>query len=93
MALNRDEIQTALRVKRIVSEYFSNNPSINSIQAKELMPQFIKNGVFQSNHRDGLPIRDLLRLLDRENQLNLIPQVHFEQKDKNKNWYFINTNK
>jgi len=90
MALTNNDIQKALRIKRAVNEYFENSND-TKVQAKELMNLFIGKGIFTSNNQDGLPIRDFLRLLDENKQLNLIPQVFFEQKEKNKNWYFIKT--
>ncbi len=88
MAITNDDIQKALRIKRCIMEYFDSH-SVTKIEAKELMPEFIKKGIFTSNHKDGLPIRDFLRKLEKENHLKLIPQAIFEQKNVNKNWYFI----
>ena len=92
MAITDTDIQKALRIRRTVKEYFYNS-TITKIEAKELMNLFIKKGIFDENYKDGLPIRDFLRHLDRNNHLNLIPQAHYEQKDVNKNWYFIKTTK
>lgn len=86
------DIQKALRIRKAVSEFFD-SASQTKIVAKDLMPFFIKKGVFTKDHQEGLPIREFLRQLDENNHLHLIPQTHFEQKDKNKNWYFIKTNK
>lgn len=52
------------------------------------MNLFIENGIFKKNNKDGLPIRQLLRELDKENQLNKIPYIYVERKKKNVNWYF-----
>lgn len=90
MTITKDDIQKALRIRRAVKEYFENS-SETKVQAKELMNYFIGKGIFGSNHKDGLPIRNFLRLLEENKQLKLIPQAHFEQKEQNKNWYFINT--
>ncbi len=90
MALSSNDIQKALRIRRAVNEYFENTNE-TKVQAKELMNLFIKKGIFTSNYKDGLPIRDFLRLLDENRQLNLIAQVFFEQKEQNKSWYFIKT--
>jgi len=92
MAITDNEIQMALRIKRCVNEFFDSN-NLSIIEAKELMPQFIKMGIFKSNYQDGLPIRDFLRHLEEEKQLRLIPQALYQQKDTNMNWFFINTNK
>ena len=87
--MSPEKIQKALRIKRVVKEYFAtSNEEI--VPAKDLMKQFIIADIFSKDHKDGLPIRDFLRELDKEGYLNLIPQIHFEQKDQNKNWFFIN---
>lgn len=88
MTLSSNDIQKALRIKRAINEYFENSNE-TKVQSKELMNLFIEKGIFTNNNKDGLPIRDFLRLLDENKQLNLIPQVFFEQKEQNKNWYFI----
>ncbi|MCB0541331.1 MAG: hypothetical protein KDE33_27735 [Bacteroidetes bacterium] len=88
MTLTNNDIQKALRIKRAVNEYFESSNETR-VQAKELMNLFIQKEIFSSNNQDGLPIRDFLRQLDENNQLKLIPQVFFEQKAQNKNWYFI----
>ena len=92
MSITSDDIQKALRIKRAVTEYFKNSTD-TKVQAKELMDLFVSEGVFSSNHNDGLPIRKLLRHLDENNHLHLIPQVHFEQKEQNKNWFFLKLSK
>jgi hypothetical protein len=56
--------------------------------AKEFMPYFLKAGVWESNSKDGLPLRKLLRDLDKSNQLHLIPYLVVERKAKNVNWFF-----
>ena len=56
--------------------------------AKEFMPLFIENGIFNKDYREGLPIRKVLRALDTENSLDKIPYVHAERKSKITNWYF-----
>jgi hypothetical protein len=58
-----------------------------------LMPQFIKAGIFEKDHRNGLPIRQLLRDLDEINALDKITSILPERKKVNTNWYFINTKK
>ena len=87
MALTSEEIQKALKIKKVVTKFFERT-NLSKVQAKELMPDLINNGIFPSNHQDGFPIRDFLRKLDGEKHLHLIPQIFFEQKDKNKNWFF-----
>lgn len=92
MTLSNTDIQKALKIKKVVNEYFAKT-NLTKIEAKELMPDFIAKGIFDTNNQDGLPIRSFLRKLDDEKYLNLIPQTFFEQKDQNKNWFFIKPNK
>lgn len=76
-------------INSILSEYFANPYNPRKIQAKELMPLFIQKGVFNADRKNGLPIRQLLRKLDENNQLGMIPFVLAERKSMNTNWYFI----
>ena len=92
MNLTSADIQKALRIKRAVVEHFEHSTE-TKVQAKELMNYFISKGIFSRNQKEGLPIRNFLRLLEENKQLKLIPQVHFEQKEQNKNWFFIKTSK
>lgn len=75
-------------INQVVKEYFESNPTDKTIPAKDLMPQFIEAGIFTKDHRNGLPIRNILRELDRANSLQLIPYVRAERKKVNTNWFF-----
>ena len=76
-------------INKAIEKYFKLNPSVSKVLAKDLMPFFIKEGIFKKDNREGLPIRSLLRELDDEKQLHLIPTLLAEQKSINTNWYFI----
>lgn len=75
-------------INQVIKEYFASKQSINLILAKDLMPQFIEAGIFNKDHREGLPIRKILIDLDEKQQLHLIPTVYAERKNVNTNWYF-----
>jgi len=77
------------KINNVIKQFFDQNPSIDKIPAKDLMPEFIKAGVFAKDHRNGLPIRKVLRELDEENELDRIPYVLPERKMKNTFWYFV----
>jgi hypothetical protein len=77
-------------INKVVDEYFAAHPTEEKVRSKDLMPLFIKAGIFNSDHRKGLRIREVLRKLDACNQLHLIPSVTLERKQKNANWYFRN---
>lgn len=76
-------------INKVIEEYFKTNNDIDKVLAKNLMPNFIKAGIFEKDHRQGLPIRKLLRELDEVKHLQLIPNVLPERKKVNTNWYFI----
>jgi len=79
------------QINAVLKTYFEMNPTSVPILAKEFMPQFIKAGIFKKDYRDGLPIRNLLRVLDKAKQLDCIPFIIAERKPKNTNWYFANS--
>lgn len=79
------------KINLVLKEYFALNNSISIIPAKDMMPYFILAGIFPADHRNGLPIRAILRKLDEKNQLRLIPFVLPERKLKNTSWYFRNS--
>lgn len=83
-------MEKVVQINKVIKEFFEKNKNVKEIRAKELMPEFIKAGIFNSNNKDGRPIRDELRKLDHLKQLDLIPYVFADRKEKNTNWYFCN---
>jgi len=79
------------QINLVLKDYFMLNKSVNNIPAKDMMSYFVLAGVFPSNHKNGLPIRNILRTLDKKNQLQLIPFVYPERKLKNTSWFFRNS--
>jgi hypothetical protein len=63
--------------------------TLTIVPVKELMPAFIKAGIFKNDNKNGKPIRDILRELDEAGQLQLIPYLHPERRDVDTYWYFI----
>jgi len=55
---------------------------------KDLMPNLIQKGFFNNDHRNGLPLRNILRDLDDCDMLYLLPQVMVERKETNRFWFF-----
>jgi hypothetical protein len=76
------------RIDQILRDYFEQNKSVNEVIAKDLMLLFIEKGIFNKDHRDGLPIRDLLRELDAERTLSFLKHIKVDRKATNRNWYF-----
>ena len=77
------------QINKVVKDYFMKNPSVSEIQAKDLMPDFIKAGIFAADRKNGLPIRGILRELDGEGKLDLLPNLKRVRKSKNTYWYFV----
>lgn len=76
-------------INQVIHQFFQSNKDIDKIPAKDLMPLFIKAGIFDKDTANGLPIRQVLRDLDRNKQLKLIPSTLPERKKVYTKWYFI----
>uniref|UniRef100_UPI00404B406A hypothetical protein n=1 Tax=Flavobacterium sp. TaxID=239 RepID=UPI00404B406A len=76
------------QINQVLQDYFEVNKTIRSIPAKDMMPYFIKAGIFEKDVKNGLPIRAVLRRLDTKNELHQIPFAYAERKTANTNWYF-----
>lgn len=79
-------------INQVIETYFEKNTSLTIVPAKKLMPDFISAGIFAKDHKNGLPIRKILRELDSTNELQLIPFVYAERNEQNTYWYFIPSN-
>ncbi len=77
-----------LAINAAIADWFVKHPDIKKVAAKELMDHFVSRSIFPADHRDGLPIRNILRALDKENSLAAIPTALAERKTKNTNWFF-----
>ena len=88
--MRQKQSQKIEAINKVIRDYFTVNTSVEKVSSKDLMPLFIKKGIFNSDHRNGLPIRKVLRELDARNQLHLIPYLFPERKQKNTNWFFVN---
>lgn len=86
--LSEEKLHKIGRIDQVVRDYFQEHPGSDEIPAKELMPLFIEKRIFNKNHRDGLPIRNILRDLDSENKLSLLKHVRVIRYAVNRNWYF-----
>lgn len=84
-------MSTIAEINKVIDAYFTLNKSVSRIPAKDLMPYFIKAGIFAKDEKGGLPIRKILRKLDASNKLNQIPYVIAERKAVNTKWFFCRT--
>ncbi len=71
-----------------IIQAFLEKEKLIDAKPKYLMPILIEKGFFKKDHRDGLPLREILRNLDSNNELYLLPQVRADRKDKNVSWFF-----
>lgn len=87
----RNETFLIDRINNVLRRFFNENSNVGLVPAKDLMPYFIQANIFKKDHKDGLPIRKILRELDDTNNLSLIPFAIKQQKAKNRNWFFFDT--
>lgn len=81
----QDQIQ---KINEVVKQYFVTHRNFNQVPATKLMPQLIEAGIFKKNVGDGLPIIELLTLLEKSGALQMLPNAFSEVIDKKNNWYF-----
>lgn len=86
MNMDQEIIKT---INEVINGFFKENAEVHIVPAKELMPAFIKAGIFAKDFKSGKPIRDILKELDRNEELDLIPYVHPERNAASTYWYFI----
>ena len=77
------------KINEVVKAYFNAHSEKDWVAAKEIMPDLIKAGVFTKDNKKGLPLRKVLRALDKEKALDKIPFVHAERKESNVYWYLV----
>ena len=77
------------QINEVVNEYFNQNTEAEKVAVKKLMPSFIKAGIFDKDKRNGLPIRNVLKELDREDALDSIPTLYADRNEGATYWYFI----
>ncbi len=61
---------------------------IQEAKPRELTEYLVEKGSLTKDHREGLPLRKVLRELDAENKLYLVPQARVKRKNKNRFWFF-----
>jgi len=81
------------KINEVITNYFTKNKDTEWIPIKELMVDLVEAGVFIKDTKKGLPLRKLLRDLDKKEQLDLIPQIHAERKEESTYWYFVQEGK
>ncbi len=65
-----------------VIQSFLEKEKLIDAKPKDLVALLIEKGFFKKDHRDGLPLRAILRDLGSRNELFLLPQVRADRKHK-----------
>lgn len=86
---NRNTEDKVTQINKVIENYFNTNTDKNWIPAKEIMSDLVKAGVFNKDQKKGLPLRKILRALDKDNLLNTIPSVHAERTETAIYWYIV----
>ena len=76
------------KINFVLKDYFDLNKTVRKIPARDMMSYFVLAGVITKDEKNGLPISILLRKLDANNQLQLIPFVFADRKSVYTKWYF-----
>ncbi|WP_052503483.1 hypothetical protein [Lacinutrix sp. Hel_I_90] len=86
---NNNSKDKVAQINEVIENYFSTNTDKDWIPAKDIMPDLIKAGVFTKDQKKGLPLRKVLRALDKENLLKTVPSVHTERTETAVYWYLV----
>ena len=81
------KLERAREIDGLIDEWLRDT-GVETAKPKDVMPFLIQRGAFARDHRQGLPLRKLLRELHRSGNLSVMKTVQFEQKAKNNLWYF-----
>ena len=84
---NSEDIIT--QINKVIENYFKIHIDKEWIPAKDIMPDLIEAGVFTKDKKKGLPLRKVLRALDKENTINTIPSIHTERTETAIYWYLV----
>jgi len=76
------------KINNVLEEHFKNHFSNKEVPAKDFMHLFIKNGIYDKDVRNGLPLRQDLRKLDELNELHRVKYLVIKRKKVNTFWYF-----
>jgi Spy/CpxP family protein refolding chaperone len=77
------------KINDAVDAYFKSNPDADWFAAKKLMPELILNGLFERDKKNGMPLRQILRALDKNGELDSIPRLFAERIGSDVYWYFV----
>lgn len=76
-------------INEVVDAYFIANPEVDCFAANKLMPLLVEKGVFNVDKKNGLPLRQVLREMDKNKELESLPRLFAERIEPNVFWYFL----
>lgn len=77
-------------INDVLKAFFADSSNPRCIKPKVLMDILVQKGIYnKKDQREGLPLRNLLRELNEENNLKAIPYLYGEKKKKNIYWFFF----
>ncbi|MCL5130206.1 hypothetical protein [Algibacter sp. L4_22] len=89
MENNRNNEDIVTQINKVIENYFNTHTNKDWIPAKDIMADLILAGVFTKDNKKGLPLRKVLRALDKEKALTRIPLVHAERTETAVYWYLV----
>tara|TARA_B110000211_G_scaffold186053_1_gene211127 strand:+ start:614 stop:1363 length:750 start_codon:yes stop_codon:yes gene_type:complete len=81
------------RINEVVAKYFEANEEKEWIPIKDIMKDLVEAEVFTKDVKKGMPLRKVLRSLDKAKELDKIPSVHAERKELAIYWYLVREGK
>jgi hypothetical protein len=81
------EYSQVVKMGYVIQDFLENNNKFD-VKPPELMGLLIENGFFKYDIREGKPLRDVLRKLDDNDLLYLLPQVRVDRMGVNRQWFF-----
>jgi hypothetical protein len=82
-----------VQINEVIAHYFKTNENIDWIPLKAIMPSLVEANIFNKDEKKGLPLRKVLRALDKDDMLKKIPSVHAERRSENIYWYIVRNGK
>ena len=76
------------KINEVLELFFKENAEVNCVALKNIMPQMVEKGVFTKDIRKGLPLRKILRALDKEGILTDVPLAYAHKTEQDIYWYF-----
>ena len=81
------EYAQIVKMGYVIQKYLLEN-NLFDVSPPQLMDLLIDQGYFKYDIREGKPLRDVLRKLDDNDMLYLLPQVRVDRMEVNRRWFF-----